>query len=575
MKSLYFILTLFALLMAGCDSDTEVLYPDPFYPDQEQFRSSLFVEVVNKSGQPVANTTIRIGNYKRKTDVRGFVYMKDVLVGSSTYLVAENSGYFHASRRFYPTSGSSQYIKIIMLPFSRDAIFSTNDETIVSLHGDVRLHFPKDAYEYLDGQPYEGKVVIAAEVIPADDPDLSFKMPGDLTGVNANGETGSLASMGMVAVEMQSSAGNRLKLKDGAHVQMVMTLPSSMQGFAPATIPMWYFNEDSGLWEEEGSATLSGGVYTANVSHFSYWNYDAWFPAIKWGATFDFGNRGFANQVEVCITIISMNTTKCSYTNEDGMVCGLVAANELLLMEVKNECGNVIYSEQIGPFSDSTMIGPITLSDPGIAFTTVSGFAIDCNGGPATNGYAQISIGPIHQNVSLDEITGMFNATLITCEESSVHINLVDLKNKKLSGPIIFTYAPVINADTITVCETIHELIDVEIVGFTDHYYFLFPRHGEDQYNLIFAADSSQQGSHCYLSFLGDNPGVYTSHSNNIRVELPGKGWFYCDDEITITIAEFGAVGEYITGTFVGTCTHGEPVMEFPMLGSFSVLREE
>ena len=159
-----------------------------------------------------------------------------------------------------------------------------------------------------------------------------------------------------------------------------------------------------------------------------------------------------------------------------------------------------------------------------------------------------------------------------------MHINLVDLKNKKLSGPIIFTYAPVINADTIAVCETIHELIDVEIVGFTDHYYFLFPRHGEDEYNHIFASDSSQQGSYCYLSFLGDQPGVYTSHSDGVRVELPGTGWFYSDDEITITIAEFGAVGEYITGTFVGTCTKESPTggsMQFPMFGSFSVLRED
>ena len=35
---------------------------------------------------------------------------------------------------------------------------------------------------------------------------------------------------------------------------------------------LWYFDEDAGLWKEEGSATLSGNVYTANVSHLSYWN---------------------------------------------------------------------------------------------------------------------------------------------------------------------------------------------------------------------------------------------------------------------------------------------------------------
>src|SRR5690349_17388786 len=118
MKANYFILPAFVLFLLSCDSDTDVLYPDPFHPDQALFRSSLFVEVVNKSGQPVANTIIRIGNYKRVTDNRGFVYLKDVLVGASTYLVAENDSYFHASRRLYPMPGHSQYVKIILLSFS-------------------------------------------------------------------------------------------------------------------------------------------------------------------------------------------------------------------------------------------------------------------------------------------------------------------------------------------------------------------------------------------------------------------------------------------------------------------------
>ena len=108
MKPHYFFLSLVFLCLLSCDKDTDVLYLDPLHPDQELFRSSLFVEVVNSSGNPVANTVIRIGNYKRETDRRGFIYLKDVLVGSSTYLVAEKDGYFHASRRFYPTADKWQ-----------------------------------------------------------------------------------------------------------------------------------------------------------------------------------------------------------------------------------------------------------------------------------------------------------------------------------------------------------------------------------------------------------------------------------------------------------------------------------
>ena len=37
---------------------------------------------------------------------------------------------------------------------------------------------------------------------------------------------------------------------------------------------MWSFNEKTGLWEEEGSATLQGNVYVGEVAHFSWVNLD-------------------------------------------------------------------------------------------------------------------------------------------------------------------------------------------------------------------------------------------------------------------------------------------------------------
>ena len=583
MKPNYYFLSLVFLCLLSCDKDTDVLYLDPLHPDQELFRSSLFVEVVNSSGNPVANTVIRIGNYKRETDIRGFIYLKDILVGASTYLIAEKDGYFHASRRFYPTAGSAQYIKLILLNNNQDAFFSAGDGAVLPINGGITLHFPGDAYENQNGESYDGIVKVSAKAIPADDPDLSYKMPGDLTGVNVNGEPGSLASMGMVAVELQSSQGDVLRLKGGAQVKMELTIPAANLDQAPSAIPMWYFDEDEGIWKEEGSATLSGNVYVANVSHFSYWNYDAWFPAIKWGAIFDFGNRGFASQLEVCITIISMNTTKCAYTNSDGMVCGLVAANELLFMEVKNQCGDVIYSEQIGPFSVATMLGPITVPEPGLFITTVSGHAVTCDGGPVTNGYVTIRIGGLTQRTVLDDTSGAFSVAINACEESDVKIEVVDIKNNLLSLPLTFAYAPVVDADTITVCETSDEFIDIEVVGFPDHYYFYFPEMNIDvEYTLISADNGFSQGSQINFAFKGQTTGMKDVYWNTISLHSPGEGWFYVNDTLglgSLTITQYGEVGEYIKGTLSTTCFHDVSGpgggQEYPLIGSFAVLREE
>ena len=95
---------------------------------------------------------------------------------------------------------------------------------------------------------------------------------------------------------------------------------------------MWYFDEESGWWKEEGEATLVGNEYVAQLPHFSYWNCDAPFETVKWGATFVYEDGSTASQVEVCLTILSLQTTACAYTDQDGFICGMVAAGEVMLM---------------------------------------------------------------------------------------------------------------------------------------------------------------------------------------------------------------------------------------------------
>jgi len=569
---------LLVILFCGCTHDSDLLSPDPLFPTQAIFKTPLFIEVFTTAGLRVSNAKVILGSREGYTNASGLLYWPDATVGESTYLTVEKEGYFHASRRFYPSPGAASYIRIILLSDSRIAFFNSTDGALLPIEGKATIRFPQHGYELENGDAYEGIVVVSAKVIAPDDPDLSLKMPGDLVGMNAEGAFGALGSMGMMAVEMNTPDGDKLNFAESVEATLEMNIPSSMVDNAPSTIPLWSFDEMDGVWREEGIATKTGDRYVGQVNHFSFWNYDAWFPAIKWGASFDFGsNRGAASQVEVCITIISMNTTKCALTNEEGIVCGLVAANELLLMEVKGECGESIYTEEIGPFSDATMLGPISISDPGILVTKVFGQVISCDGDPVRDGFAIISVGDHTQYTSLDKSTGAFNQSITTCEEGDIAILAVDARANKLSIQKSFEYALSIDADTITVCEDNKELIDIEIVGFPNHYYFYFPYHFEDGANYIGVADSSHQGSYIDLSFFGNQAGVYDNKFSEVYVQLHGVGWFYAAEKMTITIHEFGKVGEYIKGTFTGTCRKEDPGSgrEYPMIGTFSVVREE
>lgn len=100
--------------------------------------------------------------------------------------------------------------------------------------------------------------------------------PGDMLAVRADDSPTSIASFGAMTVEFFDTDGTALQLAAGQTATIRIPVPAALQATAPATIPLWWFNTATGLWEEEGTATLAAdsSYYEGNVSHFTTWNAD-------------------------------------------------------------------------------------------------------------------------------------------------------------------------------------------------------------------------------------------------------------------------------------------------------------
>ena len=576
MKTKILVFMMMALALVRC-KDSETFTPEP---ELIVFDASAFVTVEDLSGNPIQGVKITVGDTEGFTDEDGILFLNKVDMNPSTYLVAERAGYFHGSRRFYPSEGKTSFVKLVLLPEQLAGTMSATAGGVIGISGGIQLDFPANAVVDENGNAYTGTVSVYAQPIAADDPDLSHKMPGDLVGINEAGEQGKMASFGMVVAELRSASGDLLQVKDGSSVEMSMEVPASMLDKAPATIPMWYFDEALGLWKEEGEATLQGDKYVAQLGHFSYWNCDAWFEIVKWGATFVYQDGSTASQVLVCLTILDLDATTCAYTDAEGFVCGMVAYDELMLMEVTSPCGEVIYSQQIGPYTDTTMIGPITIPTSAVSITAVSGVAINCDGNPVTNGFAKISVSDQDYYAVLDEVTGEFSMSIINCDESDITIKIVDETAVKQSLVYTFPYASVIDAGTISVCETVTEFIDLEVVGLPEHYLFLAPTTFLHQggYTVLTAQDSSTSYHFFYVSVLGTSAGTYEAVTGEIGIELPnGERAYSTAQDLVVNITYYGPVGDYIIGTLTGTWyigSFGQGVPAYPLSGSFSILRD-
>lgn len=103
-------------------------------------------------------------------------------------------------------------------------------------------------------------------------------LPGDYRALDASRAQTELQSFGAVYAEFQDNAGNRLNLKPGTAAEIRVPVSAAQLAQAKPTIAMWSYEEKSGLWVEEGKATLQntpqGKMYIGKTKHFSSINMD-------------------------------------------------------------------------------------------------------------------------------------------------------------------------------------------------------------------------------------------------------------------------------------------------------------
>jgi hypothetical protein len=104
--------------------------------------------------------------------------------------------------------------------------------------------------------------------------DASDRMPGDTGATTSAGRDTTLTSFGAIEVNLRGPAGEKYNIAPGMPADLKYEVHSSQLASAPPTIALWYYNEDRGLWEEDGTATLSGSTYLGQAKHFSAINVD-------------------------------------------------------------------------------------------------------------------------------------------------------------------------------------------------------------------------------------------------------------------------------------------------------------
>lgn len=407
--------------------------------------------IVDENNIPVNGAEVKLGGNTATTGADGLFLFKNVSLDKYISTVTVNkAGYFKGVRSF-SASAALNYVSIKLIPKTLAATVNSDNPTVVSLSNGSTIALQANSLVIKNtGAAYTGQVKVYAAYIDPTSFDMSTMVPGSLMGEDV-ANLYALQSTGMIAVDLESPAGEALQLISGKPASVKMSIPSSLQDKAPATIDTWSL-DDRGVWIKEGTATKNGNAYEMQVTHFSFWNCDV--PTNSTHLTIhlvDQNGNSLTNTL-VSLTIPNSNqwwSTTYGLTDGDGYVSGQVPAGVELQMSVFSDpfnCNAPMYTQTIGPF---TSVSSITVS-PTFSNTNelnISGTATDCNNQPLANGLAII-----HTSTSqyyYDTIVnGNYSLHILQCNAiNSLSVAVIDITNgaQGNSGSIA------INSNTVSV----------------------------------------------------------------------------------------------------------------------------
>ncbi len=537
--------------------------------------SSVSGFVTDHNNAAVVGANVKAGTVTMLTDRYGYFEIKNVeVIKEAATVTVTYPGYFKATKTYMAEEGKSAFFRIKLLQKTIVGTVSANAGGGVSLSNGTNISFPANAVKDVSsGTTYSGTVSIAAQYIDPTSEELINIMPGDLRGINTDGYMKGLTSYGMIAVELLGDAGQLLQIADGKKSTLIMPIPIDALGTAPATIPLWHFDENNGIWIEEGTATKSGNNYIGDVGHFSSWNIDVPNATIPVSFTVtDSLNRPLTNLRADIIAISPGSWGHCGgFVNPSGYVSVPVTANTQYRLELYYGCGSLVFSTIFSVDNQPVSLGNIIVSNNHLAY--ISGIATDCNNIPLA-GRIFIS-GDNNYSITNTNTDGSYGVYVNVCSDS---LNLA-----------LFADNPAVSQQgapqNITLVAGQNMNINLQACGIITDKYFDFVINGRQfswdgsigEANVSQYSDSAEifmtvstlevlnppysgnfnihffnMGSNASIN----NPTYLHTLSINCFPDIPPDiqplSWNTGLSSVTVNLTELGFSGQFITGSFFG-----------------------
>jgi len=267
-KSVFILTFLLAtLLFYQCEID--------FFTDQDNSSGAygtIIGTVSDLQANPLADVKVNIGNLETYSNQDGSFSISDIPIGDKLVVSFELADYSPTQKIADIEDGKSTFLSAAMGKWDVLATIDVTQANKVSFQN-ASVDLPANGVVDKNGQLVSGNITVKASYFDPMSDTYGEVFPGEFEGLDASGNSTSIESFGFINVEL-FQGNNELDLAPGEVSEIIIPLPAALLANAPATIPLWYFDEVLGTWVEEGTATKQNGEYIGTVSHFTAWNCD-------------------------------------------------------------------------------------------------------------------------------------------------------------------------------------------------------------------------------------------------------------------------------------------------------------
>lgn len=367
-----------------------------------------FVSVPGGAVLPLA--TVKVGPLSMTTDSTGHFVFENLDPVAGTVVSFSKEGYASNAVVVDGIAGGITTANAVLKPLADPVpLDSVAGGTVADAAGNL-IEVQSNAFVTKSGRKSVAGVV-DVRITPLDvtDEDDLSAFPGNFLAIPAAKADGTVQLETFALADYTvTQDGEELDLAPGSSATIELALPGNTPLADGEQVPLWSFDEATGLWVEEGvgqivpSSRKAGGlVYRATITHLSWWNCDAPLSdknCVTGTVLDETGGPVAGAPVEAAGT--TYNGVTSGVTGPDGRFCVDVKRGSTVTVRVYLPGGRVVVREVTASLPDAeascatggcTDLGPLQLSFD----SCISGRVLGEDGAPQANVQVRASTGNI------------------------------------------------------------------------------------------------------------------------------------------------------------------------------------